>query len=134
MKIDEKKAEELYQSLKHNMISWAAGNGVDVSKFRFRWGKGDFNLSLKCDLIGFNGETEEDVALEKLTNFKKGDEIMVDNELYTIIGYSPRSKVYPLLVERNKDKKQLKMSKEISRNAERHDKVRNAWVYYSEAQ
>jgi hypothetical protein len=128
MKIDECLAEELYKSLKDNINSWAAENGVDVSKFRFRWGEGDFNLSLKCDLIGFNGETEEDVALEKLTNFKKGDEIMVDNELYTIIGYSPRSKVYPLLVERNKDKKQLKMNKEISWNA-KHDKVRNLWVH-----
>tara|TARA_E500000331_G_C17254057_1_gene712367 strand:+ start:2149 stop:2550 length:402 start_codon:yes stop_codon:yes gene_type:complete len=129
MKIDEKKAEELYQSLKANINSWAAENGLDISKFGFRWGEGDFKLSLKCDLISFNGETEEQVALEKLTNFKKGDEIMVDNELYTIIGYSPRSKVYPLLVERIKDKKQLKMNKEISWNAERHDKVRNLWVH-----
>tara|TARA_R100001129_G_scaffold46000_1_gene31343 strand:+ start:121 stop:519 length:399 start_codon:yes stop_codon:yes gene_type:complete len=128
MKINETKAEELYQSLKDNMKSWAAENGMDISKFGFRWGEGDFNLSLKCDLIGFNGETEEQVALEKLTNFKKGDEILVDDELYTIIGYSPRSKVYPLIVERNKDKKQLKMNKEIGWNA-KHDKVRNLWVH-----
>lgn len=128
MKINEIKAEELYQSLKDNINSWAAENGMDISKFRFRWGEGDFNLSLKCDLIGFDGETEEQIALEKLTDFKKGDEILVDDELYTIIGYSPRSKVYPLIVERNKDKKQLKMNKEIGWNA-KYDKVGNFWVH-----
>ena len=129
MKIDEKKAEELYQSLKDNINNWAAENGVDVSTFRFRWGEGDFNLSLKCDLIGFTGETLEETALEKLTNFKWGDEILVDDELYTIKGYNPRSKVYPLIVERNKDKRQIKMHKEIGWNAKRHDKVRNLWVH-----
>ena len=98
MIIDEKKAEELHQSLVENLETWSRENGFEITKSNMTYGDGDFNMRLKFDLLNFTGKTEDEIQLERFTGWKKGDKIDIDGKIYTIIGYKPRSKRYPLIV------------------------------------
>ena len=115
MIIDEKKAGELHENLVETLENWSRQNGVEMTKCGMRYGDGDFNLSLKFDLLNFTGKSEDEIQLERFTSWKKGDEINIFGKNYTIIGFKPRSKRYPLIV-RDENGRQGKIDKAVMWN------------------